>query len=507
MVKDQQVKLLRRLRALGESQETAAARADMSVKTARKWEKSKLLPSMSKKARSWRTRKDPFEEVWESEVVPRLKNDEEEILEATTLFDFLQRKFVGRFKDSQLRTLQRRVRDWRALHGSPREVFFPQEHPPGREAQIDFTYCDELGITISGERFSHLIFQFVLSHSGYRYVNLARSENFEALSEGIQNAVWSFGGTPRVWRTDNLSAATHQLKVEGGRELTERYAALLSYYKAESSRINPGESHENGIVEKHHDVLKKALRQALALRMSSEFSTVEAYWDFVRGVVARLNSRREEAFSQERRCLLSLPNSPVPTYTDLQRKVSRYSCIRVNTQTYSVPSRLIGHRITVRLHPTTIELLYLQKSIEEFPRLKGEGRHRIDYRHISHSLVRKPGAFARYKFREDLFPSLIFRRAYDALVGWRGDRADIEYVRILHLAACTMEQEVEAALELLLGSGDRFDYADTKALVKPRDSGPVELIPSLRPNLEQYDELLNGASYEETAKTQYPYAS
>ena len=497
MVTDQQVKLLRRLRRSGKSQEAAAARADMSVKTARKWEKSELLPSQSKKPRQYRTRKDPFKKVWGTEILPRLQNDTEEILEAATLFDFLQRKFVGSFKDGQLRTLQRRIRDWRALHGAPKEVFFPQEHPPGREGQIDFTHCDELKVTIAGEPFSHLIFQFILSHSGHRCVSLAGSETFEALCEGIQSAVWSLGGTPKVWRTDNLSAATHQLKGEAGRELTERFAGLISHYGVDSTRITPGNSHENGLVEKNHDVLKSALRQELALRMSSNFQTIEEYWNFVLAVVARLNKRKKEAFELELPHLLPLPSSPVPTYTDLERTVSRYSCIRINKQTYSVPSRLIGYKVTVRLHPSSVEVLYRQHSIEKFPRLKGDGRRRIDYRHISHSLVRKPGAFARYKFREELFPTLTFRRTYDMLADWRGERADVDYVRILHLAACTMEQDVEAALEVLLDSGDRFDYRDVEALVQPEAPALAETISRLQPDLATFDDLLEGASYDD----------
>jgi len=506
MVKDQQVKLLRSLRAGGKGQEAAAARADMTVKTARKWEKSTLLPSQSKKPRDWRTRKDPFEGVWETEVVPRLQNDEEEILEASTLFDFLQKRFVGRFKDGQIRTLQRRIRDWRALHGAPKEVFFAQEHPPGREGQIDFTHCGELGVTIAGEAFPHLIFQFVLSHSGYRCVNLAKSETFEALSEGIQNAVWSLGGTPEIWRSDNLSAATHQLKEEEGRGLTEKFASLLSHYGTDSTRITPGNSHENGIVEKHNDILKRALRQALALRMSLDFPTSESYWEFVLDVVGKLNQRKAEAFARELPHLLPLPSSPVPTYTDLQRTVSRYSCIRVNKQTYSVPSRLIGHKVTVRLHPSTVEVLYRRHSIEKFLRLKGDDQRRIDYRHISHSLVRKPGAFARYKFREELFPTLVFRRAYDALVAWRGERADVDYVRILHLAANAIEQDVDAALEVLLESGERFDYADVKALVCLEQPAPVETVSPLKPNLKDFDQLLEGASYDEVIENRLPCA-
>ncbi|MFA5507230.1 MAG: IS21 family transposase [Vulcanimicrobiota bacterium] len=489
MITDHEFRKLRQLRAAGKSQELAAALVGVSEKTARKWEKSTLLPSQTVKPRHWRTRKDPFEDVWETIVVPHLRKDEEEILEATTLFDFLQTKKPGHFKEGQLRTLQRRIRDWRALHGQPKEVYFPQEHPPGREGQIDFTNCNELKVTIAGQAFPHLIFQFILSHSGYRQISLAKSETFEALSQGIQNAVWGLGGTPAVWRTDNLSAATHQLKDEAERQLTERYADLLKYYGTESTRINAGESNENGVVEKGNDILKRAVNQALQLRGSRDFPDVEDYWSFVLAIAAKLNRRKEDAFREEVTRLKALPKAPLPCYTDVQRTVNRYSCIRIHKQTYSVPSQLIGYKVIVRLHPAAVEVRYGPRSVETYERLPADGGRSIAYRHIIHSLVRKPGAFARYKYREELFPTLWFRKAYDALKEWRGERADVDYVRILHLAATNSEQDVEQAIELLLDTGERFDYGDLKALVAPQEVPEAELIPPLQPDLSVYDDI------------------
>lgn len=477
----------------------------MTAKTARKWEKQTLLPSQLKQQRHrhWRTRKDPFEEVWEETIVPLLEEDEEEILEAATLFDFLCGKYPGRFKEGQLRTFQRRLRDWRAIHGPPKEVFFPQAHPPGREGQIDFTHCTELGVTIAGEPFEHLIFQFILSYSGHRFAQLAYSETYEALSAGIQSAVWHLGGSPACWRTDNLSAATHQLKGESKRHLTQRYEELTAYYDVQSTRINAGKSNENGVVEKGHDVLKRALNQALQLRANRDFISVEAYWRFVEGIVSKLNRRKLEAFTEEQKLLQKLPAKPLPAYSDEQRSVTRNSCVRVRQQTYSVPSRLIGYKITVRIHPAVIEIRYRGRTIETCPRLRGKGARRIDYRHIIDSLVRKPGAFARYKFREELFPSLIFRQAYDALVRWRGERADVDYVRILHLAAHTMECEVAAALEILLEKGERFDYGEVKMLVDPPAVPKADLVRPLEPDLNPFDDLLTGDTFEKL-KNQKP---
>ena len=207
----------------GKGQQAAAAASGMSVRTARTWQRGRL-PSGKKGKRRWRTRPDPFAEIWAKEVEPLLRSDVEGALKATTILEWLDERHPGRFSVSQLRTLQRRLRDWRALSGPDREVYFEQAHPPGREAQMDFTHCGELGVTVSGEPFGHLLFHFVLSHSGWRYVDLAYGETFAALVKGMQGALWELGGVPEVLRTDNLSAATHELKGSGGRALNERYA-------------------------------------------------------------------------------------------------------------------------------------------------------------------------------------------------------------------------------------------------------------------------------------------
>jgi len=156
-------------------QEAAAAAAGMSVRTARTWQRG-VLPSERKKARHWRTRPDPFEAIWAEEVEPLLRRDTDGILSATIILEKLQERYPDKFSPGQVRTLQRRFKDWRAVNGPDREVYFPQEHPPGREAQLDFTHGEELKVTIDGIPFSHLIFEFVLSFSGWRYADLAGGE-------------------------------------------------------------------------------------------------------------------------------------------------------------------------------------------------------------------------------------------------------------------------------------------------------------------------------------------
>lgn len=377
------------------------------------------------------------------------------------------------------------------MHGPPKEVFFEQVHPPGREAQFDFTHATELDVTIAGELFEHLFFELMLSFSGWRYVELAFGETFEAMLSGVQGAFWDLGGVVEVVRHDNLSAATHELRLTGGRALTQRFRDLLDHYGLRSTRIQPGQAHENGVAEKSHDTFKSALDQALRLRGSREFATVATYLEFAYGIRDRLNGRVEARLAEERACLRPLPSAPIPAYTTLPATVRRWSTVRVGHKTYSVPSRLIGHRVEVRQYPNEIEIYYRDRLVETMPRLRGHQEHRIDYRHVIWSLVRKPGAFARYRYREDLFPSLTFRRAYDALREHRGERADVDYVRILHLAASTMEADVERALETLLATGEPFEYASVRALAAPPD--PV--VPEIRvpePDLGVYDALLVG---------------
>src|SRR5713226_30294 len=275
MVKDVQVGVLRRKRMEGKTQEAAAAAAGMSVRSARKWERG-LSPSQRGKPHTWRTRGDPFAEVFDGEVVALLAADRNGALEATTILAELNRRHPGRFGAGQLRTLQRRVRQWRALNGPEKEVFFPQEHPPGREAAYDFTNCNELGITIDGAPFDHLLFELALSFSGWRWATVALSESFEALALGVQEALWRLGGVVEVLRSDNLSAATHELPLSGGRALTKRYRALLEHYGLRSTRIFPRKAHENGAVEQAHRRTKSILAQMLVLRGSYDFTSVES---------------------------------------------------------------------------------------------------------------------------------------------------------------------------------------------------------------------------------------
>ncbi len=306
----------------GKTQETAAAMAGMSVRSARKWQ-SGPLPSETKQERWWRTRPDPFDGVWEEEIEPLLQGDPTGRLKATTIIEWLEEQHPGRFSASQLRTLQRRLQDWRALNGPDQEVYFPQEHPPGREAQIDFTHGSALGVTIAGQPYPHLLFQLILSHSGWRYAEVAAGETFLALQQGLQNALWTLGGVPEVVRSDNAAALTHEIRRSRARALNDNYAALLDHYGLRSTRINRGKSHENGVAEHAHYRLKDAVDQALILRGSRDFHTDDDYAQFVQEMVAKRNRLVRGKLEQEMACLGPLPPAPLPEYVNYRSRVRK----------------------------------------------------------------------------------------------------------------------------------------------------------------------------------------
>jgi hypothetical protein len=372
-------------------------------------------------------------------------------------------------------------------------VIFEQVHEPGREGAMDFTHASSLGVTIGGVAFDHLLFVFRLSYSRWLWACVAFGETLEALSEGMQGALFTLGGCPEVGRTDNLSAATRELRRSRGRSLTVRFEALLNHFGMLSTRIHPGRSHENGGAEKAHDLLKRALRAALVVRGHRDFESQTEYERFLQEVIDKLNRGCEKRLAEERKALRPLPASRLATYTEFEAKVRSTSVIRFSNRSYSVPSRLIGHRVRVRQHADVIEVFYADRLVERIDRLRGEQDRRIDYRHVIWSLVRKPGAFARYRYREELFPTVRFREAWDRLQRWRGERASVEYVRILHLAASRLESEVDEALGLLLEQGDRFDYRAVQALCEPE---PVQ-VPEIQiepPDLSVYDRYLEAAS-------------
>jgi transposase len=487
MKKDAEVQLLLRERRKGRSQALAAARAGMSERTARTYERAGALPSELKRPRTYRTRPNPFAQDWPW-IVAQLGRDP--ALQATTLFVLLCERHPERYQASQVRTLQRHIAGWRALHGAEQEVMFEQVHTPGVLAQSDFTHMSALAITLGGVPFSHLLYHLVLTYSNVEAVAVCFAESFEALAEGLERCLWQLGGVPQAHRTDHMGAAVRPLDVAGKQDFQERYLALMAHYGMEPTTNNAGEAHENGDVEQAHYRFKVAVDQALRVRGSRDFADRAAYERFLSELVRQRNLTREDRFAIERAALRPLPAAPLAPCRELRLTVGRFSTIHVLENTYSVPSRLIGVRVVVRVRAETIEVYVGTTLTCVMPRLSGRQQHAINYRHVIWSLVRKPGAFAAYRYRDDLFPSLLFRRAYDHLRQAQSARADREYVRVLSLAAGTTESEVETALALLLEAGRVPTFDAVRDLVRlPRET-PVPVLGAPTLDLEAYDRLL-----------------
>lgn len=462
MKKDGEIKLLRRERAKGVSQKVAAARTGMCERTVRKYEGADKLPSQLKQPRTYRTRDNPFAQDW-MWVESRLQRDP--ALQSKTLFALLCEAFPGRYQEGQLRTLQRQVQAWRVQHGPEQEVMFPQHHEPGCLAQSDFTSMNSLGVSLGGTAFPHLVYHLVLTYSNIEAVRVCFSESFEALAEGLEACLWQIGGVPQWHRTDNLSAAVRDLDRDGLHEFTKNYRAVLAHYDMQPSANSAGLAHQNGDVEQSHFRFKDAVDQALRVRGSRDFVDRPAYERFLAELVRQRNLTRSQRFEVERATLRPLPSTPLDFTREISVRVSRFSLVRVLLNHYSVPSRLIGAMLKVRVRSERLELYHGAVPVLTLPRLSGRNQHRIDYRHLIWSLVRKPGAFASYCYRDELFPTTLFRRAYDRLVEVKPSRANAEYLRLLHLAASTSESEVERAIELELNAGNAptFDVVRERA--------------------------------------------
>lgn len=394
--------------------------------------------------RNWRTRQNPFESVW-NEIAEMIHIHP--ALEAKTIFEYLQNKYPGKFDTGQLRTLQRHLRSFKAHEGPGKEVIFEQLHRPGQLCASDFTHMGALNITICGQPFEHLLYHFVLTYSNWEWARISSSESLESLRSGLKEALLRLGGVPEEHLSDRLSAAVHNLGQKG--EFKQRYQDLMDAFKLKARATQPNSPHENGDVEQRHYRLKKAIDQELMLRSSRDFASVSEYEQFLHKLLIKLNSTRIKRIEEEIPCLKPLPEKVIADFTIQQVKVSRYSTIRIQKCCYSVPSNLISETVNARVYDNKIEIFYGQKKILECPRIRGESKHYINYRHIVETLRRKPGAFANYRYHDSLFPSTTYRMTYDALKQLNPRLADKHYIEILHMAATNGEEVVERCLKLL----------------------------------------------------------
>lgn len=391
------------------TQEASAAKTGISVRSGRRIEKQ---PNPVKKQRHWKTRKDPFADVWETELVPLLER--EPTLTGLTLWEYLDEHYPQHYPYSLLRTLQRRVKHWRATQGPEKEVIFRQSMPPGQQGLSDFTHPDT-PVTLAGQPFDHLIYQFRLAYSGWRDAHIVQGgESYSALAEGLQKALYKIGGAPLEHRTDSLSAA--YINHYEQQQLTQRYQGLCRHVGMTATTNNRGVSHENGAIETAHGSLKHRIDQAIKLRGSADFDSLADYQALIDRCIERLNRHTASRFQEEQKCLQPLPNHRFIDYTELSVKVTRSSTIAVKRVLYTVPSRLIGETLRIHLYHDQLLGFVGQTRVMCLNRIYPDtatGRARqIDYRHVIHSLAAKPQAFRFLRFRDELLPNADYRQLW-----------------------------------------------------------------------------------------------
>ena len=476
----------------------AAAKAGFSAATGYRLERDPRPPSTRKAPRGQR-RPDPLEGIFEEEVVPMLETAPG--LRPVAIFEEL----VRRRPDLDLgvrRTLERRIRAWRALHGPEREVIFRQRHEPGRLGLSDFTDAAGLGVTVAGAPLVHRLYHFRLAFSGFEHVHaVLGGESFVALAAGLQNALWSLGGAPQEHRSDSLSAAFRNLDREAGADWTRRYEALCGHYGMAATRNNRGLAHENGAIEGPHGHLKRAIADALALRGSAEFEDLAAYRRFLDELVGRRNARIAKRIEAERAALRPLPPRRAEDGEEAVVIVTSSGGFTLRKVFYSVPSRLIGHRLRVHIHDDRLELFLGATHLMTRPRgrSQGDGRHGhvVDYRHVIHALRRKPGALPGLVYRDQLFPREAYRRLFEAattaLPQAQASRLVVEALFLAHERGC--EAELAAVIAEALDASALPDMATLRRRFAP-DPATLPEIEIPRRSLADYDALMAPAEIE-----------
>lgn len=467
----------------------AAMKAGVDAKTARRYIRSGKGPQEMKPMHTWRTREDPIAAMWP--VAQRWLEETPE-LEAKMLFEHLlvDTALAGQVDGRALRTFQRRVTQWRRQYGPAKEVCFAQVREPGHSLQFDWTHANELGITIAGVAYPHQLAHAVLPYSNWEWALPCQSESVLSLKLGVQEAYWRLGGVTVELQTDQSSTATHQLRRgQSARGLNVEYLAMCQHLGVTPRTIAVKCPNQNGDVESAQGHLKRRLKQHLLLRRSRDFASVADYADFVGKVCTGINALRTAKIAEETACLRTLPATRFPQTEEITALVSCYSTARVKNCAYSVPSRLIGATLDARVSEAEVSFHYRGETVVVYPRSHGQ-EPRIDYRHVIDSLIRKPGAFARYLYREELFPRPVFRQAYDRLHAADESKASLSYLRVLQLAAIQGEDRVAGALGALLRLGE-LPLADVLEL-QLRDPVPVvaTTLAAFAPELASYDALL-----------------
>jgi hypothetical protein len=489
ITKQQYRKLMSEYQATG-NLTNSAMKADLSRPTARKYVAAAQPPQELQAKHSWRTRKDPLVEIWPQAETLLAEAPE---LEAKALFEHLWERSPWAVQAKHLRTFQRRVKLWRLAHGPDKEVFFPQDWEAGRALQLDWTNADELAISIAGEPYAHLLCHCVLPHSNWEWATRCRSESLLSLRQGLQEALHRLGKVPQELRVDNSSAATHRIGGgEAARTFNEPFASVCAHYGLVPRTIGIGCPNENGDVESSNGHLKRRLRQHLLLRGSRDFAAETDYERFLEQVLERGNQGRREHLEQELAVMKLLPPTRLSEYDEVTCRVGSASTIRVKKVGYSVPARLIGQELKAEVYEREIKLYSGRELLLSLPRHAGDRGVVLDYRHVIDHLLRKPGAFERYRYREQMFPSRLLRAAYDHLVAQQGPRrGTVEYLRLLKLASEVGASGVEVMLaDYLSPPFPVWSVAELRRILQPSTRSPIELA-ELQPEWRSYDALLS----------------
>ena len=473
------------------SPEAAAAKAGFSTATAYRIDADPRLPSQKQEPRG-RRRPDPLAPYWDGEIVPILKAAPD--IRAIGVLGELRRRHPD-LNPNIRRTLERRITAWRALHGPEQDVIFRQAHEPGLLGLSDFTDMSALGISIAGTPLEHRLYHFRLAFSGFEHAHVVLGgESFVALAEGLQNALWALGGTPKEHRSDSLSAAFRNLAADAQEDLTQRYQGLMRHYGMEPSRNNAGVAHENGSIESAHGHLKAALEDALLLRGTRDFADLDAYRAFVDQIVGRRNAHNRKRIDLERESLNKLPARRTADFEEKLVPVTSSGGFILRRVFYTVPSRLIGHRLRVRIYDDRLECFLASTPVATLrrgqPVSENKGGHVVDYRHIIHALRRKPMALLNLVYRDQLFPRSAYARTFEALRERCDDRPAckimVELLMLAHERAC--EAELAEALAADLDAGRLPDLGALRARFRPAETPIPSVAVPLAP-LGVYDEL------------------
>jgi len=489
MISGQQYRKLMKEYLKSGKQGASALKAGVDRRTARKYLGGAPGPEEARGRRHWRTHEDAFAWVW-GEVECRLEGEPR--LMAKTLWEELLREHPGKFAPGQRRGFERRVRAWKERHGSEEPLFFRQEHRPGERLQIDWVDCRQLGVVLGEEQavFSHKLVHVVLPYSNWEWARVCVSESFLSLKTGLQSALWELGAVPLVCQSDNSSTATHVLsKGSAKREYNARYLGLLAHYGMRPGLIGIREPHQNGDVESAHNHLVRSIEQALLLRGSRWFEGLEAYEAFVKEVVRRRNAERQGQLVHELSVMRGLPGLRLPDYEELEVTVNREAMARVGKQCYSVPSRWAGSRLRARVSETKIAFYRGEMLVAEVGRQGGDSGVYVNWRHVIGQLVRKPGAFARWRHRGAMFPSPQWRGLYDALrTRYSEGRAEREYLGVLLLAAENGLERLEAILE-----GIGWNQAGLDAVRRELEVASKVVVVDFQADLRSYDAMIEAA--------------